>query len=93
MLTLDDCRDFCGLNECQIHAIEYCAGLSRVEVLALAQQADHDCSACLRILQCLHEFSERVCRCQHSPYSETEMRSSIYQYVNNHQQVLSQILR
>ncbi|MBK8454552.1 MAG: hypothetical protein WAQ53_02470 [Thiofilum sp.] len=89
MLTLDDCREFCGLNECQLRAIEYSAHLTHIEALALAQEADHDRSACLKVVECLYDFSDRACRSQVTPYSRHEMSYSIRQYMNTHPQFFS----
>lgn len=87
MLTLDDCREFCGLNECQMRAIEYSAHLTHIEALALAQQAQNDRSACLKVVECLYDFSDRASNRMH-PYSRHEMSASIRQYINTHQQFL-----
>ncbi|WP_020560654.1 hypothetical protein [Thiofilum flexile] len=89
MLTLDECREFCGLNECQMHAIEYSGHLTHIEALVLAQEADHDRSACLKVVECLYDYSDRACGSRETTYDRQEMNYSIRQYMKTHRQFFS----
>jgi len=87
MLTLEDCREFCGLTECQMRAIEYSAHLTHIEALALAQEANRDHKACVKVVRCLHDFSERA-DARSCLYSTREKDYAIRQYISSHQQLL-----